>query len=59
MAKSRKHTVRIRMGAVHWDIEAPGLLINLRTLDTEQRRRAMFEVVKFVRIRRDEARAAA
>lgn len=62
----KQHTVRVRMGAPYWDISVrtPGethsgwTTVDLRKADKVQQREAIFEVVKFVRVRRDEALAA-
>lgn len=60
--------VRIRMGAAHWDITAYApydlngrrlaTVVDLRKLDKDGQRKAMFEVVKYVRIARDQRAAA-
>lgn len=56
MKASEPNTVRIRMGAAHWDITTrQGLYIDLRKLDQKQQRACMFEITKHVRIQRDAA----
>lgn len=50
----KNYTVRVRMGAAAWTITAGGLTVDLRKLDKDEQRRAIFEVVKFVRIKRDQ-----
>jgi hypothetical protein len=42
------------MGAAAWTIEAPGITIDMRKLNKDEQRKAIFEVVKFIRIRRDQ-----
>lgn len=50
----RNYTVRVKMGAAAWTIEAPGVTIDMRKLDQKQQRAAIFEVVKHVRVVRDQ-----
>jgi hypothetical protein len=53
----KKHTVRIRMGAAAWTIEVPGLTIDMRKLDKDAQRQAIFQVVKYVRIAKEQTAA--